>query len=71
VKISNAKWDNRDHTVIRLTIVVEKSDPWPFTNLPTGRQEFGAAQNDKHNHGRELFFRALLGEFGQILEWGV
>jgi hypothetical protein len=62
----NPKWYNREHTQIEILVDWQGHIP-----QVTGEHPFVADQNDAYGHGRELFKRALDGEFGRIAEWGV
>lgn len=56
----NPSWANADHTAINLTVEFEEfSGTVPFT----------AHSNDSEPHGRELFRRGVLGEFGAPKEF--
>lgn len=56
----NPKWASDDHSSINLIVKFNHlSDPVPFT----------ARSDDSENHGRELFIRAVDGEFGQVSEY--
>jgi hypothetical protein len=58
--VKDPKWVNAEHTMIDLTIKFKQSlGDFPFT----------ADENDCEAHGRELFARALAGEFGEVLEY--
>lgn len=53
-------WADADHTAINLTVKFESFDePLPFCANP----------DDIEAHGRELYQRAMLGEFGSIAEY--
>jgi hypothetical protein len=59
VYANNPKWANRSQTKIDLTVRFEEiEEDLPFT----------ASQDDCEQHGKELFTRALSGEFGEISE---
>jgi hypothetical protein len=57
VYANNPKWANRSQTLIDLTVRFEGFD----SDLP-----FGANPNDPEQHGRDIYARALAGEFGPI-----
>jgi hypothetical protein len=57
---NNPKWVNQDRTLINLTVRFEEIDE----DLP-----FTADPNDLEEHGRDVFARAIAGEFGTIAEW--
>jgi hypothetical protein len=56
----NPKWANKQKTLIDLIVRFEEIDE----DLP-----FTANQNDPEQHGRELFEKAISGEFGTIEEY--
>lgn len=51
-------WANADHTVINMVV--------NFDHLPEEEVLFGAVATDVEAHGRELFARAVAGDFGVI-----
>lgn len=53
---TNPVWGNSEHTVIDLTISVDGLGTIPFTVL----------EGDVEPHGRELYARAIAGDFGDI-----
>ena len=53
------KWANVDHTMIELFVVFESIGEVPFS----------AHSNDCEAHGREIFARAVAGDFGPIAEY--
>lgn len=57
---SSPKWANASQTAIDLTVVFPSlgDDPVPFTASP----------DDVTDHGRELYARALAGDFGPIAD---
>jgi hypothetical protein len=57
---NNPKWVDEAHTSIELTVRFEEIDE----DLP-----FHATPNDTEEHGRDIFAKALAGEFGVIAEW--
>lgn len=57
---NNPKWVNQNHTLINLTVRFEEIDE----DLP-----FTADPNDLEEHGRDIFARAVAGEFGIVAEW--
>jgi|HubBroStandDraft_2_1064218.scaffolds.fasta_scaffold50385_2 hypothetical protein len=61
----NPKWANREHTMIELEV------DWEDHPYLKGFHPFIAAQEDPHDHGRELFDHVVAGAFGRIAEWGV
>lgn len=57
---NNPKWVDQAHTIIDLTVRFEEIDEdLPFTATP----------NDTEEHGRDIYARAIAGEFGVIAEW--
>lgn len=54
------KWANEQQTVVDLTVKFEEIDE----ELP-----FSAQPNDTMAHGRDIYARALEGEFGDIDPW--
>ena len=59
VSASSPAWGNQAHTSITLKLVLNGY----------GEVSFGASPEDLEPHGRELFERAALGEFGPIAEY--
>jgi hypothetical protein len=57
---NNPKWVDEAHTSIDLTVRFEEI----AEDLP-----FHATPNDTEEHGRDIFAKALAGEFGAIAEW--
>lgn len=57
---NNPKWVDQAHTSIDLTVRFEEIDE----DLP-----FHATPNDTEEHGRDIYTRAVAGEFGVIAEW--
>ena len=56
----SAKWVDKEHTLINLIVRFEEIDEdLPFTANP----------NDSEEHGRDIYARAVAGEFGVIAEW--
>ena len=54
------RWANADHTSIDMVVTINGQD-MPFT----------ARADDPEDYGRELFNRAINGEFGEIQEYQV
>lgn len=52
------RWDNADHTCLTLMVA--------FNELADGEMPFTACADDATEHGRDLFARALAGEFGPV-----
>jgi len=61
ISASNPYWLNEEHTAIHLIAKFEHT----INMYPEGI-EFCATINDTEAHGREIFLRALQGEFGEI-----
>jgi hypothetical protein len=57
---SNLKWVDEAHTSINLTVNFEEIGQ----DVP-----FHATPNDTEEHGRDIYARAIAGEFGAIAEW--
>jgi len=57
--VTNLKWANQDHTLIDCEVTFETIGTVPFTATP----------NDTEEHGRDIYARAVFGEFGVIAEW--
>jgi hypothetical protein len=57
---NNPKWVDEAHTSINLTVRFEEIDE----DLP-----FHATPYDVEEHGRDIFTKAIAGEFGVIAEW--
>lgn len=58
--VRNPKWANPEHTAINLEVTWKSGgQEMPFTASPT----------DPEAHGRELFNRAVGGEFGEVAEY--
>ncbi len=53
-----SSWQNPAHTAILLTVDFEGLGPIPFSATP----------DDTEAHGRDLYARALAGEFGPVAE---
>ena len=60
VYAKNSAWSNRSKTFINLVVRFEEIDE----ELP-----FTASSNDVEEHGRDIFTRAVAGEFGSIAEF--
>jgi hypothetical protein len=62
--VTDLRWAAQDRSAILCVVT--------FPNHPLGVTEpmpFTAHPNDTEAHGRELFYRALQGDFGAIGEW--
>jgi hypothetical protein len=57
---SNPKWVDEAHTSINLTVNFEEIGQ----DVP-----FHATPDDTEEHGRDIYARAIAGEFGVIAEW--
>lgn len=57
ISASNPVWADSDQTVINLTVRFAEIDE----DLP-----FAASPNDPEPHGRNIYARAIAGEFGTI-----
>ena len=56
----NAKWANKEHTLIDVVARFEEiNEDLPFTADP----------NDPEEHGRDIYARALSGDYGVIAEY--
>jgi hypothetical protein len=60
--VRNCKWATEDHSCIECEVNFDhvNDEEW---------SPFGANQNDHYEHGREIFARAVAGEFGEIAEY--
>lgn len=58
ISVSNPVYSNKDNTTVELQVV--------FNGLPNDLLPFTASPNDSEEHGRELYARAVAGEFGPI-----
>jgi hypothetical protein len=57
---NNPKWANKEHTLIDVVARFEEiNEDLPFTADP----------NDPEEHGRDIYAKALAGEFGVIAEY--
>ena len=59
--VKNLKWANKEHTAIDLEC--------NFSHLKDEAVPFTASPNDTEQHGRDLFQKAVNGEFGEIAEY--
>jgi hypothetical protein len=57
--VTNLKWANQEHNLIDCEVTFDQIGNVPFTATP----------NDTEEHGRDIYTRALAGEFGEIAEW--
>lgn len=62
IEAKNPKYIAADKKIIQLEVKFEELQDMGF--LP-----FGASENDVESHGRELYQRAISGEFGEIEEY--
>ena len=58
LQVVNLKWANAEKTAIDMEV--------RFSHLPSSRVAFTAVKGDSEAHGRELYARALAGEYGSI-----
>jgi hypothetical protein len=60
--VKNCKWAHADHSSIECEVNFSdvNSEEW---------SPFGANPKDPYEHGREIFARAVAGEFGEIAEY--
>lgn len=54
--VTNPQWVNAEHTAIDCQVTFDGLGEVPFTATPT----------DTAEHGREIFARAIAGEFGPV-----
>lgn len=59
----NPKWANTEHTAINLLVTFEENV------AQFGELEFSAMPTDVEPHGRDIYARAVAGEFGPIAEF--
>jgi len=61
-QVRNCKWATEDHSSIECEVMFDnvKSEEW---------SPFGATLADPYEHGREIFNRAVSGEFGVVQEY--
>ena len=61
-QVRNCKWANAEHSSIECEVMFDNitSEEWT---------PFGANPNDHYEHGREIFARAVAGEFGEVAEY--
>lgn len=64
--VRDLRWHDRAHTMVECVI------DWKghIKHMPEGEHPFIAWRDDLYDHGREIFERAIAGEFGRIAEWG-
>lgn len=60
--VRNCKWATEDHSSIECEVNFNDitDEEW---------SPFGANPNDHYEHGREIFARAVAGEFGEVAEY--
>jgi len=60
--VRNCKWANAEHSSIECEVIFDDitSEEWT---------PFGANPNDHYEHGREIFAKAVAGEFGEVAEY--
>ena len=58
---TNLQWGNAEHTIVNMNVTFEHTglEVLPFT----------ANQNDSAQHGKDIFNRAVSGEWGTIAEY--
>jgi hypothetical protein len=61
-QVKNCKWANSEHSSIECEVMFDdiKSEEWT---------PFGANPLDHYEHGREIFAKAIAGEFGIVQEY--
>ena len=60
--VRNCKWVNAEHTVIECEV--------NFTDVTSEEwSPFGATATDHYEHTKEIFAKAIAGEFGEIAEY--
>tara|TARA_R110002126_G_scaffold286351_1_gene437999 strand:- start:621 stop:1031 length:411 start_codon:yes stop_codon:yes gene_type:complete len=57
--VTNPKWTSAEHTTIDCEVTFDEIGTVPFTATP----------NDTEEHGRDIYVKAIAGEFGVIAEW--
>jgi hypothetical protein len=60
--VKNCKWATEDHSSIECEVMFDDVTDEDWT-------PFGANPNDHYEHGREIFERAVKGEFGEVAEY--
>ena len=60
--VKNCKWATEDHSCIECEVKFDDvtSEEWT---------PFAANPNDHYEHGREIFAKAVAGEFGELAEY--
>ena len=60
--VRNCKWAHADHSSIECEVMFDDitSEEW---------SPFAANPNDPYEHGREIFVKAVAGEFGEVAEY--
>jgi len=61
-QVRNCKWATEDHSSIECEVMFDDitSEEWT---------PFGANPLDHYGHGREIFAKAVAGEFGEVAEY--
>jgi len=61
-QVRNCKWANAEHSSIECEVNFDNitSEEWT---------PFGANPLDHYEHGREIFAKAIAGEFGEVAEY--
>ena len=60
--VRNCKWANEEHSSIECEVNFNEINSEEWT-------PFGANPLDHYEHGREIFAKAIAGEFGEIAEY--
>ena len=60
--VKNCKWANSEHTVIECEVNFNDIADEEFS-------PFGASATDHYEHTKEIFSRAVNGDFGEIAEY--
>lgn len=60
--VKNCKWANAEHTVIECEVNFNNVTDEEFS-------PFGASATDHYEHTKEIFARAVNGDFGDIAEY--
>jgi hypothetical protein len=60
--VRNCKWAHEDHSSIECEVNFNHVNSEEWT-------PFGANPNDHYEHGREIFAKAVAGEFGEVAEY--
>lgn len=60
--VKNCKWATENHSSIECEVMFDDVTSEEWTS-------FGATLADPYEHGREIFTRAIAGEFGEVAEY--